>query len=197
MVSSKYKIAMRRTFSVPSHPTESSSDKGKEKEQEQEQDKDKDTSQGSAKWAKLRSLLPRIVHPILPSPSVITPHAVNVTDELITSGLSMLMLRLWLERDEKGQRRVPVLFHRLRIRVSDSLHPFQRQKTVFRIECEYANGAARWVIYRELRDFVSLHTHYTVSNMYNRILQELPEFPKTSMHLSFISLFYSVSHLSL
>jgi phospholipase D1/2 len=186
-VSSAYKTALRRAFSVPYYPTEPPSDKGKEKEKEEEEDKEKDTSQGSVKWAKLRSLLPNIVHlnqSILPGPSVITSHAVNITDELITGGLSTLMLRLWLERDEKGRRRVPVFFHRLRIRVSDSLHPFQRQKTVFRIECEYANGAARWVIYRELRDFVSLHAHYTVSNVYNRIKEQLPEFPMTSTCLN-------------
>lgn len=183
-----YKTAIRRVFSAPYHITQSPSDKGKQKEE----DKVKDTSHGSAKWAKLRSLLPHIVYhnqSIVPGPSVITSHTVNITDELIAGGLSTLMLRLWLERDEKGRRRVPVLLHRLRIRVSDSIHPLQQQKSVFRIECEYANGAARWVIYRELRDFVSLHAHYTVSNVYNRIKEELPEFPMTSTHLILISLF--------
>lgn len=91
-----------------------------------------------------------------------------------------MMLKLWFERDEKGHRRVPILLHRLRIRVSDSLHSMQGHKAVFRIECEYANGAARWVIYRQLRDFFSLHTHYAVSNAYNRNVDELPEFPRTS-----------------
>jgi phospholipase D1/2 len=60
------------------------------------------------------------------------------------------------------------------------------QKSVFRIECEYANGAARWVVYRELRDFISLHAHYTVANVYKRSVQidKLPEFPRTSALLS-------------
>ena len=183
--SSTAKAALRRAFSAPHRPpTESLFPKGKE------EDKDKDTFQSSVKWAKLRSLLPHIVHPnqsILPGPSVVTSHAVNITDELITGGLSTLMLRLWFERDEKGRRRVPFLFHRLRIRVSDSLHPLQQHQSVFRIECEYANGAARWVIYRELRDFISLHAHYTLSNVYNRIRDKLPEFPMTSTRLILIS----------
>jgi len=187
--SSTAKTALRRAFSLPLSHTETPSHKGKGKEKGN--DSDNDTSQGPAKWAKLRSLLPHIAYPnqsILPGPSVVTSHAVNITDELITGGLSTLMLRLWFERDEKGRRRVPVLFHRLRIRVSDSLYPYQRHSSVFRIECEYANGAARWVIYRELRDFVSLHTHYTVSNaVYNRNMDKLPEFPMTSTCL--ISLF--------
>ena len=181
-----YKTAIRRVFSAPYRITQTPSENGKQKEE------DKDTTHGSAKWAKLRSLFPHIVYhnqSVVPGPSVITSHTVNITDELITGGLSTLMLRLWLERDEKGRRRVPVLLHRLRIRVSDSIHPLQQQKSVFRIECEYANGAARWVIYRELRDFVSLHAHYTVSNVYNRIKEELPEFPMTSTRLIFISLY--------
>lgn len=182
------RAAPRRTFSAPHSPTERPSHK------------EKHTSRGREKWAKLRSLLPYILYsnqPILPDPSVVTSPAVNITDELITGGLSMLMLRLWFERDEKGHRRVPVLFHRLRIRVSDSLHPLQQHKSVFRIECEYANGAARWVIYRELRDFISLHTHYTVSSVYKRTKEEFPEFPMTSTSLTSIPYFYAAYHFFL
>jgi hypothetical protein len=90
------------------------------------------------------------------------------------------MLRMWFERDEKDHRRIPALFHRLRIRVADSLNPLDGQKSVFRIECEYANGGVRWVVYRQLRDFFSLHTHYALSNAYNRNVDDLPDFPKTS-----------------
>lgn len=157
------KGGIRRTISAPHSP----SDKNKP---------------ALAKWGRLRSLIPSIVHhpPPTPGPSAVTSHSVNITDELIAGGLSTLMLRLWFERDEKGQRRIPVLFHRLRIRVSDSLHPLHGRKSVFRIECEYANGAARWVIYRQLRDFLSLHAHYALSNAYNRNVGKLPEFPRTS-----------------
>ena len=82
----------------------------------------------------------------------------------------------------QGPARVPILFHRLRIRVSDSLHPMHGHKAVFRIECEYANGAARWVIYRQLREFLSHHTHYAISNAYNRNVETLPDFPMTSLY---------------
>ncbi|KAJ7147560.1 phospholipase D [Mycena crocata] len=139
------------------------------------------------KWGRLRSLIPHIANQAnggkatTPGPSAVTPTAVNITDELIAGGLSTLMLRMWFERDEKDHRRIPALFHRLRIRVTDSLNPLDGQKSVFRIECEYANGAIRWVVYRQLRDFISLHTHYTVSNAYNRNVDDLPEFPKTSL----------------
>lgn len=163
----------RRTYSLPSPPGRQDS-KGKEKR----------TS--APRWGRLRSLLPTVIarsHSQTSQAggsSAIAAHSVNITDELITGGLSALMLKLWFERDEKGHRRVPILLHRLRIRISDSLHPLDGNKAVFRIECEYANGAVRWVIYRQLREFLSLHTHYAFSNAYNRNIEALPEFPKTS-----------------
>ncbi|KAG2151353.1 phospholipase D [Suillus clintonianus] len=139
----------------------------------------------SAKWSKLRGLLPSVIRTgqsVGPAPhSVVTSHEVNITDELITGGLSTLMLHLWFEHDEKGHRRIPVLLHRLRIRISDSLHPMQAHKAVFRIECEYANGAVRWVVYRQLRDFISMHTHYAVANAFSSQKDALPEFPRTSL----------------
>ncbi|KAI8978828.1 phospholipase D [Trametes punicea] len=136
------------------------------------------------KWNRLRSLIPHIAGQAkaqTPAPSAVVPPNVNITDELITGGLATLMLRLWFERDEKDHRRVPALFHRLRIRVSDSLHPLHGNKAVFRIECEYANGTVRWVVYRQLREFLSLHGHYTLSNAYNRNIETLPEFPLTTL----------------
>ncbi|TFY72827.1 hypothetical protein EVG20_g164 [Dentipellis fragilis] len=154
-------------------------DKGKEKEKD-----DDVTKSPNAKWNKLRFLLPHVAGQAHKEPlgsSTVVPAGVNITDELIAGGLSTLMLQLWFERDEKGHRRVPALLHRLRIRISDSLHPMQGSQSVFRIECEYANGAVRWVIYRQLRDFLSLHTHYAVSNAYNRNIETLPEFPRTSL----------------
>ncbi|KAI0301100.1 hypothetical protein B0F90DRAFT_1810149 [Multifurca ochricompacta] len=119
-------------------------------------------------WNRLRFFLPHIVSPVAkePTPSAVTSGGMNITDELIVGGLSALMLRLWFERDEHGRRRPS---------------PLHGAQSVFRIECEYANGAMRWVIYRQLRDFLSLHAHYAVSNAYNRNIEKLPEFPRTSI----------------
>ncbi|KAG6850061.1 hypothetical protein H0H93_001611 [Arthromyces matolae] len=143
------------------------------------------------RWSMIRSLIPHIgsqdKDARTSGPSAVTSNKVNITDELITGGLSTLMLRLWFERDEKDHRRIPILFHRLRIRVSDSLHPMHKQKTVFRIECEYANGATRWVIYRTMRDFLSLHAHYQLSNVYKRNVEKIPEFPRHALpYLKFL-----------
>ncbi|KAI9061357.1 phospholipase D [Trametes sanguinea] len=141
-------------------------------------------SPAAPKWNRLRSLIPHIAGQAktqTPAPSAVVSPNVNITDELITGGLATLMLRLWFERDDRGHRRVPALFHRLRIRVSDSLHPLHGNKAVFRIECEYANGTVRWVVYRQLREFLSLHGHYTLSNAYSRNIETLPEFPLTTL----------------
>ncbi|KAH9028647.1 phospholipase D [Lactarius hengduanensis] len=158
------------------------SDKGKGREPQETQ------TQGSKSpttgWSRLRFLIPSVISPVSKEstpPSAVTTGDVNITDELLVGGLSVLMLRLWFERDERDRRRVPMLLHRLRIRISDSLHPLGGAQSVFRIECEYANGAMRWVIYRQLRDFLSLHAHYAVSNAYNRNVEKLPEFPRTSI----------------
>ncbi|KAI6132273.1 phospholipase D [Pisolithus croceorrhizus] len=141
-----------------------------------------DDKQSSARWAKLRLLVAPMIHrapSVTQTHSVVSPE-VNITDELIMGCLSVVLLGLWLERDDKGHRRIPVLLHRLRFRISDSLHPLHALKAAFRIECEYANGAFRWVIYRQLRDFVSLHTHYALSNAFGGKKDALPEFPLTS-----------------
>ena len=135
-------------------------------------------------WSRIRSLIPHLAAATAEStaeqPRSPRDHDVQVTDELIFSGLSVLMLRMWLERDERDERRVPILLHRLKIRVSDSVNPLSNNSAVFRIECEYANSAAQWVIYRQLRDFNSLHTHYKVTNFYTRNM-DLPDFPRTKL----------------
>jgi phospholipase D1/2 len=176
---------LRPTRSLPDvkngDAAESAKDKGKSK-----QSADDDAAgahlKGQSRWTRLRSLLPHVVPQAggQQGASAVAPVNVNITDELMASGLSALLLRLWFEHDERGRRRIPVLLHRLSIHISDSLHPTHGAQSVFRIECEYANGALRWVIYRQLRDFLSLHTHYAVSNAYNRNVGTLPEFPKTS-----------------
>ncbi|KAG9009262.1 Phospholipase D1 [Tulasnella sp. JGI-2019a] len=114
-----------------------------------------------------------------------TAAEIDISEELMAGPLAVLALRMHFERDEDNHRRVPVFLQHLKIRVSDSVHPLHGTHAVFRIECEYGDGAARWVIYRELRDFLSLHTHYTITNAttYGRAGVELPEFPRTSLPL--------------
>ncbi|CCA73544.1 probable SPO14-phospholipase D [Serendipita indica DSM 11827] len=135
-------------------------------------------------WSRLKALLPQVVGTQGPAQSPTVAHKrqeVDIIHELTYSGLGPLLLRMWFERDERDERRVPILMHQLRIRVSDSIYPLSNSKAVFRIECEYANGAARWVIYRQLRDFRKLNRHYRLANFYTLNEIKLPEFPSSSI----------------
>ena len=51
---------------------------------------------------------------------------------------------------------------------------------MFRIELEYGDGLLKWVVYRELRDFVNLHAHYRVANVKHAV-DRFPSFPKVSI----------------
>ena len=66
------------------------------------------------------------------------------------------------------------------LRITDSLYPFHDRHAVFRIELEYGDGLLKWVIYRELKDFVNLHAHFRVAN-FRQGIDKFPTFPKTSL----------------
>lgn len=132
----------------------------------------------------------------------------NVTNELLTNTLPVMIMKTWIDRDEDGHRAVPVLLGNLRFRIGDSVRVGNKKQNKqlqiasadrpltdrekekggrewFKIECEYGEGVIKWVIYRELRDFVSLHTHYKAANIGTGISGlrssrrvEIPEFPK-------------------
>lgn len=113
----------------------------------------------------------------------------SMTNEMMAGTLPVMILKTWLDRDEDGHRTVPVLISNLRFRISDGVpirsgarHNGGRE--VFKIECEYGDGAIKWMIYRELRDFISLHYHYKAANLGTRVTGlrssrrvEIPDFP--------------------
>lgn len=73
-----------------------------------------------------------------------------------------------------------MLLNYLKLRITDSVYPFHQSHAIFRIELEYGDGLLKWVIYREIRDFVNLHTHYRVANV-THSLENFPAFPKVSI----------------
>nr|XP_019045930.1 phospholipase D [Kwoniella bestiolae CBS 10118]OCF24860.1 phospholipase D [Kwoniella bestiolae CBS 10118] len=123
------------------------------------------------------------------APTVIA--SIPVTTELFAGQLPVMIMKTWLDRDEDGHRAVPVLLGNLRFRVGDSvgLRPGgETGKEMFKLECEYGDGAVKWVIYRELRDFLSLHAHYKAANFGTSVAGlrasrrvEIPDFPKMSI----------------
>lgn len=144
------------------------------------------TMKNAPTWNRLKALLPAVggnaVEP--PSTTLLQPDEkrdVDLVHEVTYSGLAPLMLRMWFERDERDERRVPILMEQLKIRVSDSIYPLSNSKAVFRIECEYANGAARWVIYRQLTEFRKLNRHYRLANFYTLSKVKLPDFQRSAL----------------
>lgn len=153
------------------------------------------------RWSILRDrVLPDSTKNIGPNPSLGRSTAlastmiasVPVTTELWAGQLPVMILKTWLDRDEDGRRAVPVLLGNLRFRVGDSvgLQPDNQAtgKEMFKIECEYGDGAVKWVIFRELRDFLSLHAHYKAASLGSKVPSfrsarrlDIPDFPKISI----------------
>ncbi|PLW32818.1 hypothetical protein PCANC_18836 [Puccinia coronata f. sp. avenae] len=107
----------------------------------------------------------------------------ELTAHLSSGLLAIIMLKMAMDRDEHGQHRIPILMNYLKLKISDSIHPFHATHAVFKIELEYGDGLLNWVIYRELRDFVNLHAAYKASNIVSRNSNDvtLPNFPRTSL----------------
>jgi hypothetical protein len=107
-------------------------------------------STGQQKWTVLRAkLLHRQSTAVHEKHS--SPAQIPVTTELLAGQLPAMILKTWLDRDENGSRSVPVLLGSLRFRVGDSAgfnnsnNGQQTGREVFRIECEYGDGAVKWV----------------------------------------------------
>ncbi|RMZ87843.1 hypothetical protein DV736_g4931, partial [Chaetothyriales sp. CBS 134916] len=111
--------------------------------------------------------------------------------ELAAGSPAALMLASMFQRDEHGQRRIPVLLEQVKVQVTDSLvdesTPGDRH-LLFRIELEYGNGINRmkWVIHRSLKDFVTLHAKYKLHFQSEKLKgrgesgKQMPKFPKAA-----------------
>ncbi|BGP07097.1 Phospholipase D1 [Rhodotorula toruloides] len=105
----------------------------------------------------------------------------ELVSELATGVLPLVLVKMaTMDRDDKGDKRIPILMNYLKLKITDSVYPFHDRHAIFRIELEYGDGAVKWVIYRELKDFVNLHAHYRVANLRQGI-DKFPAFPKTSL----------------
>jgi hypothetical protein len=74
--------------------------------------------------------------------------SVPITTELLAGQLPVMMLKTWLDRDEDGHKAVPVLLGNMRFRVGDSVGLKQEDvsgREMFKVECEYGDGAVKWV----------------------------------------------------
>lgn len=112
----------------------------------------------------------------------------SMTNEMLAGQLPVMILKTWLDRDEEGHRAVPVLLGNLRFRIGDSVAVRtggrNTGRELYKIECEYGDGAIKWVVYRDVRDFLSIHAHYKTSNFSHRVIGSntrhvsMPDFPR-------------------
>jgi phospholipase D1/2 len=116
--------------------------------------------------------------------------------ELRAGAPAALMLASMIQRDEHGNKRIPVLLEQLKLQVTDSRpaddDPAENERhLVFRIELEYGSGLNRmkWIIHRSLRDFANLHLRYKFqanSDKYIQLRSDIaarpkqPRFPKSA-----------------
>ncbi|RGP71049.1 phospholipase d, partial [Fusarium longipes] len=85
--------------------------------------------------------------------------------ELRAGAPAVLMLASMIQRDEHGNKRIPVLLEQLKLRITDSspMEDDDRDRHwLFTIELEYGSGPSRmsWIVSRTLRDIYNLHLRY-------------------------------------
>ncbi|KAF4125672.1 phospholipase D1/2 [Geosmithia morbida] len=88
--------------------------------------------------------------------------------ELRAGAPAVLMLASMIQRDEHGNKRIPVLLEQLRVRAVDSYPEADEEETnsnrhwYFVFELEYGSGPSRmnWTITRSLGDLYNLHFRY-------------------------------------
>ncbi|KAF7929659.1 hypothetical protein EAE99_004563 [Botrytis elliptica] len=114
--------------------------------------------------------------------------------ELRAGAPAVLMFASMMQRDEHGNKRIPVLLEQLKIEITDSKPTDEdaddsERHLVFRIELEYGSGPNRmkWIINRSLKDFANLHLRYKLQGNSDKYLgneaharPKQPRFPKSA-----------------
>ncbi|KAK9366044.1 hypothetical protein V1509DRAFT_631086 [Lipomyces kononenkoae] len=151
------------------------------------------------RWKEIRSTL-RFINFTKKKKDEETRHnyekSAELVAELSAGAPAAVILASSFKRDEKGRRRLPILLEQLNVKITDSTRTEDRQHTLFRIELEYGSGPARmkWVVYRDFRDFFTLHSRLRMLNIQRNIYSSttagtigvtpapyIPHFPKSAI----------------
>ncbi|KAI1734177.1 phospholipase D [Xylaria scruposa] len=91
---------------------------------------------------------------------------------------AVMILASMLQRDEHGNKRIPVLLEQLKIRVTDSFpeDSTSERHSLFTISLEYGNGNSRmtWTVTRSVREIWNMHWKYRLSLKNDRSLPTGP-----------------------
>ncbi|KAL8742946.1 MAG: hypothetical protein Q9190_004651 [Brigantiaea leucoxantha] len=147
----------------------------------------------AAKWRQLKAGLKMIAQRRKAENTVDHAKSAELLAELTAGVPAALILASMFQRDEHGNKRIPILLEQLKVRVTDS-HQLESKTgdrhVIFRIELEYGNGLTRmkWVIQRALKDFANLHARYKLQIGAQKFIQlkpdeartKLPHFPRSA-----------------
>ncbi|KAL8927054.1 MAG: hypothetical protein Q9208_002600 [Pyrenodesmia sp. 3 TL-2023] len=147
----------------------------------------------AAKWRQLKAGIRMIGQKRKAENTVDHAKSAELLAELTAGVPAALILASMFQRDEHGNRRIPILLEQLKVRVTDSRQVDSKsgdRHVIFRIELEYGNGLTRmrWVIHRALRDFANLHARYKLQIGTQKYIQlrpdeartKLPHFPRST-----------------
>lgn len=150
--------------------------------------------EGSAaylKWQKLKDSLKAMGRSKKEESKVDKQKSAELVAELTAGTPAVAMLASMFQRDEHGNKRIPVLLEQLKVKIMDSRPPGKgasRYHTIFKIELEYGSGLTKmsWTIHREFRDFVNLHSRYKLADISNTTFSgrgdyKLPKFPRATI----------------
>ncbi|KAL9577285.1 MAG: hypothetical protein Q9212_006465 [Teloschistes hypoglaucus] len=147
----------------------------------------------AAKWRQLKAGIRMIGQRRKAETTVDHAKSAELLAELTAGVPAALILASMFQRDEHGNKRIPILLEQLKVRVTDSKQVDSKsgdRHMIFRIELEYGNGLTRmkWVIHRALRDFANLHARYKLQIGAQKYIQlkadeartKLPHFPRST-----------------
>lgn len=154
---------------------------------------DRTPSLSAAKWRQLKAGLKTIGQRRKAENTIDHAKSAELLAELTAGVPAALILASMFQRDEHGNRRIPILLEQLKVRLTDSRQVDSKsgdRHMIFRIELEYGNGLTRmkWVIHRALKDFANLHARYKLQIGAQKYIQlkaddmrtKLPHFPRST-----------------
>ncbi|KAL7272848.1 Phospholipase D1 [Rhizina undulata] len=146
--------------------------------------------QTSAKWRALKANL-KAMGKKKEESKIDREKSAELVAELTAATPAAVILASMFQRDEHGNKRIPILLEQLKVKILDSKTGHKggiRAHTVFIMELEYGSGLTRmkWTVQREFRDFINLHSRYRLADISNttfggREAYKLPKFPRATI----------------
>lgn len=153
-------------------------------------------SMSASRWRALKAGLRMIGQKRKEEHKVDHAKSAELLAELAAGTPAALIVASMFQRDDHGNKRIPVLLEQLKVTLSDSKRVETKvpgdKHQIFRIELEYGSGLTRmkWVVHRTLRDFANLHLRYKLQNSSEKYKHlhvgedtsrtRIPRFPRTA-----------------